>query len=806
MLVSAAVSAQNPFDSGGPGPSGVSTGSWTDFKFNPKTTVKLSFHNAGIDPVIEFYEKASGITIVKDPGLKDTITLTSAKPVPIKDAMQIFVTELGLKGYDVSKEGTLLVIKSRQQQRGAPGGPGAFTGFDPSMFSGQQSDNTELKVYPIEWANASQVARVLNDVFSGTGPSSTQNRPGGFGGGFGGRPGFGGGGFGGGRQTNPMQQFFQAMAGGSNQQAVKASADDYSNAVIVNASPKDQIQVASLIKSLDKQTDEPQQTQVFHLLYASATDLAPTVSTILVQNVPRGKGGLTATNIPPQQQFQQALRFGGSQTSFGQVTADTRTNSLVVVATPENLQLVDKVIHQLDVAATVLDTTFVFPLSNAKATDVATLFQQAFGMRQGLTGSTIRPTTSSTSSTNNNNNNFNNNGGNRPSGLGGTNLGTGQATAMTQGRAPEQYMPLALEDPTATSGPLQTNIDVTQGFFGGGGGGQRPGGTTGSSAQTQAYRTPSGEIVNVRDLTNQITVIPDPNTNSLIVVAPPDDATVVRNVLDQLDKIPDQVMIETVVAEASLDATDQLGVEWNYAPGQAKASQNFGLQSTSPPLQGFTYTLTGSNYGAYLNALQTDTKFKVLSTPRIFTANNQQATINISQSLPYVLSSVTDATTGAISYNYAFENVGIILTVTPTTTANGYVTLVLTQTADELQSYTSFNAPIVNQREAQTTVQVKDGETVILGGIMQDQITSTVNKIPILGDIPLVGNLFKSTSKADTKTELLVFLTPRVVRNVDDARKVTNDSRKELSPELQKNLSQATKSQTSTSGTSGGGH
>ena len=181
--------------------------------------------------------------------------------------------------------------------------------------------------------------------------------------------------------------------------------------------------------------------------------------------------------------------------------------------------------------------------------------------------------------------------------------------------------------------------------------------------------------------------------------------------------------------------------------------------------------------------LQTDTKFQVLSTPRIFTSNNTLAQINISQSIPYIVSTIQN-TNGTNSFNYAFQNVGIVLTVTPRITSNGYVNMDVTQTANDLQGYTSFNAPIVNQREAETTVSVKDGETIVLGGIMQNQVTSTVNKLPLLGDIPLLGNLFTSRSKNTSKTELLVFLTPTVIRDPAEAKKLKEQTEKQMSTSI----------------------
>ena len=195
----------------------------------------------------------------------------------------------------------------------------------------------------------------------------------------------------------------------------------------------------------------------------------------------------------------------------------------------------------------------------------------------------------------------------------------------------------------------------------------------------------------------------------------------------------------------------------------------------------------GGQYGAFLQALKTDARFEVLSSPRIFTSNNSTAEINISQSLPYVTSQQTNAN-GVLTFNYSFLDVGIILTVTPRITSNGYVTMDVTQTANDFVRYTDFNAPVVNQREAQTTVSVKDGETIVLGGIIKDSISATVNKLPVLGDIPVLGKLFQSNSTTKSKTELLVFLTPRIVRDSDEARKLREDTQKQMQSKLKDKL------------------
>jgi len=756
------------FDFGGG--STTSAGPWKSFKLNPKTRIKLDFKNANPDMIVSLMSKTSGITIVKDPSLKTPLSLSSAKAVSLDEAFTIFSSVLDLAGYDLQKKDTILVIRKKPEKSAAPAFDlSALQNMGGGGQDGGGGDSTQLKIYQIKYANATEVARVINDVFA---PTSGGNSGINFGGGGRGRFGGGGaitfavpggGGGGGGR-------------GGRSQPNVKASADDYSNSVIVNAPSREQTQVENLISQIDKQANAPQQTHVYKLIYASAADIVAAVQNVLVSNAPQGRGGNTTSNIPFEQRFQQAARLGGSQAAFGTVVADVRTNSLVVTATEENLKIVEAVIEELDQPVTVQNSVLVIPLQNARADLTAQVLNQAFGGR--------------TNGGTNNNNPNNQNRGNNTNNRNNNNRGGGNGGGPSDPNA----MPLNLEDPKAESGPLATTVDVAQGFqfFGGGGFGR--GGQNNNGQNNTTARDAQGRVVNTQTLQGNITVIADPTTNSLIVVGTPENAELVRSVVDQIDKIPQQVMIETLIVEASLDSTDKLGVEWNFAQQHAFGTNakgtgaiNFPNTPSTAAGNGFTYTIAGRDFGAFIEALKTDQKFQILSTPRIFTSNNTQAVINISQQVPYVVSQQTD-TNGNTIFNYAFQDVGIVLTVTPRISANGTVTMDVIQTANDLQGFTSFNAPIVNQREADTTVSVSDGETIVLGGIMRTTVNSTVNKVPLLGDIPILGNLFRSTSKEKEKTELLVFLTPHIVKNSDDAQKLRKDTTDQLSPNVKKSV------------------
>ncbi|MBC8065802.1 MAG: hypothetical protein H7Y17_13300, partial [Chlorobia bacterium] len=331
LAMVAPLAAHAQFESGG----GDSGPAWGTLLKKPKTSVKPNFQNTSIDMIVAWYAKTSGITIVKDPALTGTLTVVSAKPIALSDAFSLLNTTLGLKNYEIKKEGNFLVIRGKGRDGGGAG-RNPFEGMDMTKMGEMFGGQSQLKVYVIQFANASHVARVVNEFFVTTHNQMDQimqmmgggmqggNNRGGFGGGGGGnnRGGQGGGnnrggggGFGGGGQGGRPN--FGGMGrggfGGGSTQVVRASSDDFSNSVIVNAPSKEQQQVEALIKQIDRQTEQPQQPKVFKLNYASSDELAPVVQNVLTQNAPRGRGGIGTQNVPIEQRFQQAFRFGGTQ-------------------------------------------------------------------------------------------------------------------------------------------------------------------------------------------------------------------------------------------------------------------------------------------------------------------------------------------------------------------------------------------------------------------------------------------------------------------------------------------------------------
>jgi len=661
---------------------------WQEFKLNPKATIFLDFTEANPDMILSIFSRTSGITIVRDPGFKVPMTVTSAKAVKLDEAFEILNTVLGLNGYELKKQGNLMVVGKKQ-----PPQPPPPSGPPPAP---PQEEKAVIKVYKLEFANASQIARVVNEVFSQQQLEQIVQQLQ-QGGGFpGGGPQFG-------RPPGPQAP-----------KAVRASSDEYSNAVVVSALPKFQTDVEALIKDLDKTTDKPLESEVFKLKHVPVDEVVDAIQNVLTANKPTGRGAGKSDSNQNQNFGYFYSPFGGSnsRTSGGETAVAVKpTNSVIVSATKANLEIIRKLVENLDQESNYVGTTFVIQLQNARATDVATLLNQSFTKRR---------------------------------------------------------------DAGQDDNPFF--------FFYSDSFGDR------KKSDIATDLNDKGEIVNVRDLTGKVNVIADANTNSLIVVTQPSNMKLIRSVVDQIDRISEQVMIETIIVEANLDRTTKLGVEYSFlqrgilnGSATGSGSQNFNVTGGTTPLQGFSYTLTGKDYKAVLNALQSDSKFKVLSTPRIFTSNNVKAEINVSQQVPYITSQQS-ANIGGLISNYDFRNVGVVLTVTPRITSAGEVSMDVVQSADDLQGFTSFNAPIINQRKASTTVAVKDGETIVLGGIIRNTVNVTENKIPILGDLPLIGNLFKSQSRGRGQTELLVLLTPRIVRNNAEAQRLRDQETRRLSP------------------------
>jgi len=259
-------------------------------------------------------------------------------------------------------------------------------------------------------------------------------------------------------------------------------------------------------------------------------------------------------------------------------------------------------------------------------------------------------------------------------------------------------------------------------------------------------------------------------------------------ILRQLDTQTKQVLIEATVAELSLTDELKYGVEWyinntiNGGPITGGTLGNLGINTLGMT---FSYATATANFKAMLNALATKDKANILSTPRLTVLDNHEAIIQIGQDVPIATGEQTTASSTTenptIQRSIQYRSLGIILRVKPTINTEGLLTLELTQEVSDLSPTTGISdSPIILIRRINTSVVAAHGQTVALGGLMRERKAVKESKIPFLGDIPVIGNLFKVTENTTERTELLVLVTPTILTKTDDATKITDELKKEL--------------------------
>ncbi|HUR45668.1 MAG TPA: hypothetical protein VMZ27_07315 [Candidatus Saccharimonadales bacterium] len=324
------------------------------------------------------------------------------------------------------------------------------------------------------------------------------------------------------------------------------------------------------------------------------------------------------------------------------------------------------------------------------------------------------------------------------------------------------------------------------GNFGGGGGNFGGGGGrvgTGGSSSTRQYYG-NGQV-------GEATITSDPESRRIIVITDEETGQYVSQVVTNLDRPKPQVLIKVVFLEVTHNNALDIGLEggWRKNIGNSTTSAVAnafglgGLNSAASSTQLFNafgqnitgfapagaglYQLMSTDYQVTLRAIAQAGKTEVLSRPSILARNNQPATITVGQRVP-LITGVTYPTLGATVNNFSYTDVGIILRVTPFIHPDGMVEMIVSPEISSLTDQSvpvaaGVSAPVIANRSADTVVVTPDGQTVIIGGLMQNTKTASDSKIPFLGDIPLLGNLFKRKTTGAVKTELIIFLTPHIV-------------------------------------------
>jgi len=323
-------------------------------------------------------------------------------------------------------------------------------------------------------------------------------------------------------------------------------------------------------------------------------------------------------------------------------------------------------------------------------------------------------------------------------------------------------------------------------------------------------------------VSENVRIAADKATNSLIITADPEDYVVLEDIIKKVDIPRAMVYIEAVIMEVNVDKDFRLGTEW-MAGGEGKYKNKSGIYGGGfsaggfggdagtlgsaaalggfPLPSGFSMGLVGENItigsgdtaitfptiGALVQAYKKDHDVQILSTPQILTTDNQEAKISVGRNVPFQTTATATSSGNEVYNSFEYRDVGKTLKITPQISKDRMVRLQLSLEVSDLESTTDFR-PTTLKRTVETTAIVQDGYTVVLGGLIDNNISNTDYRVPCLGSIPLLGWLFRNSARGNTKTNLYIFLTPRVIQNPDEATKVSNEKRKDIERLREQNI------------------
>ncbi|MFH1731063.1 MAG: type II secretion system secretin GspD [Planctomycetota bacterium] len=515
-----------------------------------------------------------------------------------------------------------------------------------------------------------------------------------------------------------------------------------SNTLIVTGTEATVRRIIEIIQAIDVHMSDVTQVKVFALKYANATSAARLITEIFkpdqtAQGIALPFGGGRRTFRLPGAPPAAGSEDKGGRTTKVTASADERTNTLVVSAAPDIMKVIEGVVQDLNANPAEEQAVFIYRLKNAKAKNLEAILNGVFGW----TGTS--PTgTAATQGTPG--------AGFGTSGpTGGTTFGGRTATSGTRGLG-STYMG------TGRTGRTGTTSTTTP----------RAAGRVLSSAVTTA----------ASDLAGQVYVVADEDTNSVVVTTASKNFERVKAIILDLDRAVPQVLIKILIAEVTHNKSLDLGVEFSLMNIRASGrGTSVGTDfSVADQTGGFIFKLEEKNVTAAIRALAETAKLDVLSRPYILTSDNQQASIMVGQEVPFITNTRT-TDTGQTINTIEYDDIGIILNVTPHINPEGLVTMdvypeISTLTGQTVPISEAVNAPVFAKRSAQSRVAIRDGQTIVIGGLMEDRNTTNVQKVPLLGDIPVLGLLFRRTVEQKTKTELLIFLTPHVAQEPEDLK------------------------------------
>lgn len=605
----------------------------------------------------------------------------------------------------------------------------------------------QTETFRLRYADAEALATLIKDLFSAEarGGNNNQNNPfaffqGGNRGGPGGQPGGNNRGNSGGNRSSGDPTDPGALLSAN----LRVSANKQQNSVTVVAEAPVIEQVRKQITDFwDKPLTEDQVVpKIYDLVNSDAIKIRDTLEQQFGKGTTSTGGGggggggnnnFGGGNNNSTQSSQGAGRLAG-QFSFSAIPDSNRL--MVIAKSPDNIAIMDTIIAELDRPPS-SGLPLIIELKHAAAEEVAEQVNTL--LAQDGTIAQIRRSETGLSS-----------------------------SASSQS-------PFASSSTTDTSGTSTNNANGTN--------------TNDNIAfWWSRSRTPTDRR-GASNLIGNIRIVPVWRQNALMVVAPPEYRSVVSEMITSLDRPGRQVLLSAIICEVTADDETALGLRWssqNITPTNGDNSFSIG-GSTANTKNNFlpglfdTSTLTANaNLNLILQALNEKTKVNILSEPRIFTSDNQEATFFDGKDIPFINDQTTNQV-GQTTASFDYKAVGIQLKARPRITVNGDIDLqVNIQLASITPGETIQGAQVVDRRETTTHLILRGGQTIVISGILRKEDSDIVRKVPLLGDIPLIGELFKSREKSKVQKELLVFVTPIVVENTTALDEVNKPYRERL--------------------------
>lgn len=716
--------------------------------------ITMDFQDVDLPVLVKFISEITGKNFIVDEKIRGKITIISPGKITVDEAFLVFQSVLQVKGFTTVQAGTVIKIVQTSEAKSS-----TLTTVLPNRNQLARTDEYITRLIPLEFVDANAMTAIIQPLVSPDGLLAAYTK------------------------TNTL--------------------------IMIDTAAQTE-RISEILTRLDVEGAD-QEIEVVRLRYALAPELAALLQQVLEEpgTDPTGMGGAaTRPGAAPDARVRRGVgqarnvgRPGGAMGTAAitggetpgeafRIIPDERLNSLILMAGPIEMRRLRDLIDRLDVPNPLgSGRIHVYYLKYANAMEIA-----------GVLGSLVGG-----------------GGGGFGGGMGGFGGGMGGAGRFgslgsrfgnTRGGSNSGGMGAgSLSNSGAVSGSFSSGSFGQTGFggnnrFGGGGGrfGQGGMGGLGGGFGGGLGATTVGNGQDQSQFEGAVAITADPATNSLIIIASPQDYETIKDVLEKLDVRRRQVYVEAIIAEVTLNKTRELGIEFQGATGLpngvgfGRTNMSGDINSLLQPqnLSGLvlgaaseqTVTVGGVTVPAQqaiLRALESSNEAEVLSAPTILTTDNHEAELVAGTNVPFIASRASNEVNLANTFaTVERRDVGVTLRITPQISQGGTVRMDVFQEVSDVLSNNPQLGPTTTVRSATTTIVVRDGNTAVIGGLMANNAVKDQNRVPFLSDIPVIGNLFEFDNVTNEKTNLLIFLTPHIVRTEPEQARLSLRERERL--------------------------